>query len=219
MQVDLNEREDSEKLAMLNTLKSRYDVSREPMEKMIELQNELLVTLHACIGFPAFVSWMYKQPSIEKMKKCLRHPLKLMSEEISSIKKAETVEERGKFLVLSYMCLRDGRINVKNVEKKLLDSLKERYATEFEDVDLSKYCESMVGYYLLTDENGCSEFDLNIIKKIVIVSLANDSTAFVKKHCKNDYFKHVINQTDHSLRNVEDYFTECFSKSLESVSQ
>lgn len=212
VQVDLDEREESEKLAMLNTLKTRYDVSREQMEKLTELQNELLVTSHACIGFPAFVSWMYKQPSIEKMKKCLSHPLKMMSDEISSIKKGETVEERGKFLVLSYMCLRDGRIDLKNVDKTLLDSLKERYAPEFEDEDLSKYCESMVGYYLLTDANGCFEFDLSIMKKIVFVSLANDCTAFVKNHCENDYFKYVINKKDLCHRNVEEWYTECFTK-------
>lgn len=210
--VDLDKREESEKFTMLNTLKTRYDVSCEQMEKLIELQNEILVTSHACIGFPAFVSWMYKQPSIEKMKKCLSHPLKLMSEEISSIKKAETVEERGKFLVLSYMCLRDGRINAKNVDKKLLDSLKERYAPEFEDEDLSKYCESMVGYYLLTDEHGWFEFDLNIMKKIVFVSLVNDCAAFVKKHCKNDYFKYVINKKDLCPRHIEEWYTECFTK-------
>lgn len=212
VQVDLDEREESEKLAMLNTLKTRYYLSREQMEKLIELHNEILVTSHACIGFPAFVSWMYKQPSIEKMKKCLSHPLKMMREEISSIKEAETVEERGKFLVLSYICLRDGRINTKNVDKELLDSLKERYAPEFEDEDLPKYCESMVGYYLLTDENGWFEFDLNIMKKIVFVSLANDDTAFVKKHCKNDYFKYVINKKDLCPRNVEEWYTECFTK-------
>lgn len=210
--VDLDEREESEKLAMLNTLKTRYDVSSEQMEKLIELQNDLLVTSNASIGFPAFVSWMYKQPNTEKMKKCLSHPLTMMSEEISSIKKAETVEERGKFLVLSYMCLRYGRIDLKNVDKKLLDSLKERYAPEFKDEDLSKYCESMVGYYLLTDANGCFEFDLNIMKKIVFVSLANDCAAFVKTHCKNDYFKYVINKKDVCPRNVEDYYTECFTK-------
>lgn len=210
--VDLDEREESEKLTMLKTLKTQYDVSSEQMEKLTELQNDLLVTSHASIGFPAFVSWMYKQPSIEKMKKCLSHPLKLMSEEISSIKEADTVEETGKFLVLSYMCLRDGRINVKNFDRKLFDSLKERYAPEFEDEDLSKYCGSMVGYYLLIDENGCFEFELNIMKKIVFVSLANDCTAFVKKHCKNDYFKYVINKKDCCPRNVEEWYTECFTK-------
>eukprot|EP00105_Crassostrea_gigas_P016640 XP_011434101.1 PREDICTED: uncharacterized protein LOC105333010 isoform X3 [Crassostrea gigas] len=210
--VDLDEREESEKLTMLNTLKTKYDVSSEQTEKVIGLQNDLLVTSHTCIGFPAFVSWIFKQTSIEKMKKCLNHPLKMMSEEIFTMKKAETVEERGKFLVLSYICLRDGRIDLKNVDKKLLHSLKERYAPEFEDEDLSKYCESMVGYYLLTDENGFFEFDLNIMKKIVFVSLANDCTAFVKKHCKHDYVKYVINKKDVCPRNVEDYYTECFTK-------
>lgn len=70
----------------------------------------------------------------------------------------------------------------------------------------------MVGYYLLTDENGCFEFELNIMKKIVFVCLANDCTAFVKKHCKNDYLKYVINKTDVCPRNVEEWYTECFTK-------
>lgn len=147
------------------------------------------------------------------MKKCFSYLLKMMSEEIFLIKKVEIVEERGKFLVLLYICFRDGRINVKNVDKKLLDFLKKRYVIEFEDEDLLKYCESMVGYYLLIDENGFFEFDLNIMKKIVFVSLVNDCIVFVKEYCKNDYFKYVINKKDYScFRNVEDYYKECFIK-------
>lgn len=212
VKVDLGDRKEDEKLTILESIRAQYDVSKKQTKKLIELQNDLLVTSHACIGFPAFVSWMYKQPSIEKIEKCLSYPLQLMSDEISSIKKGKTVDERGKFLVLSYMCLKDGRININLVDKKLLDSLKERYAPEFRDEDVSKYCRVLVGYYLLTDGNGCFEFDLNVMKKIVFVSLANDCTALVKEHCKNDYLKYVINKGDPCPNRVEEWYTECFTK-------
>lgn len=146
------------------------------------------------------------------MKKCFSYLLKLMSEEIFLIKEVDIVEEIGKFLVLLYMCFWDGRINVKNFDRKLFDFLKERYVFEFEDEDLLKYCGSMVGYYLLIDENGCFEFELNIMKKIVFVSLVNDDIVFVKKYCKNDYFKYVINKKDFCFRNVEEWYIECFMK-------
>lgn len=133
-----------------------------------------------------------------------------MSEEISSIKYAKTVEERGKFLVLSYMCLKDGKIDVQNVEEKLFDSLKKIYAPIFEDKDLAKYCEGMVGYYLVTYEDGCYEFDLNIMKKIVFVSLAKDSTKFVKDNCKNTYFKYVIKKNS-CPRLMDNWYAECFT--------
>lgn len=208
--VNLDEREDSEKSMILQSLKAQYGVSSEQTEKLNELDNDLLVTSLDCIGFPAFVSWMYKQPSVEKRKKCLISPLQMMSEEISSIQKAETVEERGKFLTLSYICLKQGRSDVKKVDKKLFDSLKKRYAIEFEDEDLSKYCREMVGYYLLCDENGFFEFESNIMKKIVVVCLAKDSPEFVKEHCKNDYFKYIIDH-DSCPKLVDKWFTECFT--------
>lgn len=206
--VNLDEREDGEKAMILKSLKAQYSVSSEQTEKLNELDNDLLVTSLDCIGFPAFVSWMYKQPSVEQSKKCLNYPLQMMSEEISSIKKAKPVEERGKFLALSYICLKQGRSDVKKVDKKLFDSLKERYAPEFEDEDLSKYCREMVGYYLLCDENGFFEFDLNIMKKIVFVCLAKDSPEFVKEHCKHDYFKYLIDKEDSCPRLVDKWFTE-----------
>lgn len=214
--VDLDGRGDSEKLMILQSLKAKYDVSCEQTKELIELENDLLVTSLDCIGFPAFVSWMYKQQSVEKMKKCLNRPLQMMSEEISSMKTAETVEEREKFLVLSYICLKQGRINVKKVDKKLIDSLKKRYAPEFEDKDLSKYCREMVGYYLLCDDNGFFEFDSNIVKKIVFVCLAKDSTKFVKEHCKNDYFRYLIDKEDFCPRLVDKWYTECFTIAKET---
>lgn len=209
--VELDKREDSEKLTILQSLKENYDLFSEVSAKLSELQNDLMVTSFACIGFPALISWMCKQPSIEKLDKCLCYPLQLMRDEISLIKKAKTVGERGKFLVLSYMCLKDGRIDVQNVDRKLFDSLKKKYAPKFEDKDLAKYCVGMVGYYLLNDGDGCYEFDLNIMKKIVFVSLAKDNTKFVKDNCKNDYLKYVI-KNNVCPRVMDKWFTECFTK-------
>lgn len=119
-------------------------------------------------------------------------------------------------MVLSYICLKQGRIDVKKVDKKLIDSLKKRYAPEFEDKDLSKYCREMVGYYLLCDDNGFFEFDSNIVKKIVFVCLAKDSTKFVKEHCKNDYFRYLIDKEDSCPRLVDKWYTECFTIAKET---
>lgn len=209
--VDLDKREEREKLTILQFLKAQYDVSSEVSAKLSELQNDLLVASFACIGFPALASLMCKQPSIEKLDKCLCYPLQLMKDEISLIKKAKTAGERGKFLVLSYMCLKDGKMDVQNVDRKLFDSLKKKYAPKFEDKDLAKYCEGMVGYCLLTDEDGCYEFDLNIMKKIVFVSLAKDSTKFVKDNCKSDYFKYLI-KNNSCPRVMDIWYTECFTR-------
>lgn len=87
--------------------------------------------------------------------------------------------------------------------------MKKRYVIEFEDEDLLKYCREMVGYYLLCDENGFFEFELNIMKKIVVVCLVKDSLEFVKEYCKNDYFKYLIDY-DFCFKFVDKWFIECF---------
>lgn len=56
--VDLDKREEREKLTVLQFLKARYDVSSEVSAKLSELQNEILVASFVCIGFPALVLWM-----------------------------------------------------------------------------------------------------------------------------------------------------------------
>lgn len=210
--VDLEKRELNEKITILKSIKAQHDLTNDQSKKLNELQQiDLLVTSLECIGFPALVSWMCKQPSLEKLEKCLNHPLETMRDEILSIKNATMVEEKGRFLILSYMCLKDGKMNVKNVDIEIFNYLKKKYVPAFEDKDLAKYCEGMVGYYLVTNEDGCYEFDLNIMKKIVFVSLAKDSIPFVKEHCKNDYFKYVINKEDPCPRNVETWYMECFT--------
>lgn len=211
VQVDLDEREYSEISTILEYLMSKYHLSREVSERLDELQSDLPITPILCIGFPALVSWMYKQQSMEQLKKCICYPLETMRDAMTSIKNANTIEEKGKFLILSYMCLKGGKMNVKNVDKKLFDSLKEKYAPEFVDEDLEKYCESMDGYYLVTDKNGSFEFDLNIMKKIVFVSIAKDSTRFVEDNCKDDYDKHVIKTISCPI-DMDKWYLECYTK-------
>lgn len=208
--VDLDKREFSENLSILEIVKTKYHLSSEVSERMDELQSDLPITPILCIGFPALVSWMYKQTSMEQLRKCLCYPLESMRDKISSIKNAMTVEERGKFLILSFMCLKDGIIDVQKFDKSLFDSLKQMYAPEFEDEDLANYCDGMVGYFLLKDGGSCYKFDLDIMKKIVFVSLAKDSITFVKEHCKNDYFRYMI-EKKYCPRDMDTWYTDCFT--------
>lgn len=122
--VDLDKREFIENLSILETLKTKYHLSSEVSERLDELQSDLPITPILCIGFPALVSWMYKQPSMEQFKKCICYPLETMRDEITSIKNAKTIEEKGNFLILSYICLKGGKMDVNIFDQKLFDSLK-----------------------------------------------------------------------------------------------
>lgn len=203
--VDLDRREDSEKLMILEYLKEQNRVSSKVSEKLNELQNDLLVTSVDGIGFPALVSWMCKQQHLEIIEKCLCCPLQTIKDEISSIQNTKTAEDRGKFLVLAYMCLKGGTIDIRNVDKILFDYLKKKYAPKFEDRDLAKYCDGMVGYYLLTNQDDCYEIDLNIIKKIVSDILAEDGT-FIDDIYRN---AHVTEEITFCSFDVSTYFLDC----------
>lgn len=183
VQINLDERDDSEKLAILQSLQTQYDLSNEQLANLNKLKNELLVTSFPSVGFPALVSWMFKRTNVEQLEKCLCDPLKTIRDEISSIKNG-TIEDKGKFLVLSYMCSKDGKIDVQNVDENLFNFLKNMYAPKFDDKNLAEYCNGMVGHYLLSDADGCYEVDLNIIKKTVCDSVEEDN-------CKNEYLKYL----------------------------
>lgn len=73
------------------------------------------------------------------------------------------------------MCLKGGKIDVQNVDENLFHFLKNMYAPKFDDKNLAEYCNYMVGHYLLSDADGCYEFDLNIIKKTICDSVAEDN--------------------------------------------
>lgn len=61
-----------------------------------------------------------------------------MSYAVASLKKAP-LKERGKYLILAYMSLKDGKMDVDNVKKDLFDYLKKIYVPGFVDKDLAKY--------------------------------------------------------------------------------
>lgn len=50
---------------------------------------------------------------------------------------------------------------------------------------------SMVSYYLLRNEDASYKFDLNIKKKIVLVSVAKENGLFFLMYCRNEYLKYV----------------------------
>lgn len=183
VQVNLDERDKSEKLAILQSLQTQYDLPKDQLANLNGSKNEILLSSFTYIGFPALVSLMLKQTNVEQLENCVCDPLKTIRDEISLIKTG-TIEDKGKFLVLSYMCLKDGKIDVQNVDDNLFDFLRNKYAPKFDDKNLAEYCNGMVGHYLLSDTEGCYEFDLNIIKKTVCDSVEEDN-------CKNEYIKHL----------------------------
>lgn len=126
------------------------------------------------------------------------------------IKEVFIVEEGGKYLILVYMSLKDGMLDVGNVDMKLFNCLKMKYGFVFLDKDLDKYVRNMVGYFLLRNEDdGSYEFDLNIMKKIIFVSLVKDDVLFVLMNCKNIYLKYVI-FIGLCFSDMDDNYIECF---------
>lgn len=102
-----------------------------------------------------------------------------MSDEVVLLKNDLKLEECGKYLILVYMSLKDGKIDVKDVDRNVFDFLKKKYVFGFVDKDLGKYVESMIGYYLLLDKDSSYVYDLNILKKIVFVSVVKKNVLFV----------------------------------------
>lgn len=183
----------------------RYDVSRELALTFCKLHRTLLKEVTNSIGFPALISWMCKQSSEDEVDKILTSPLQSMSKAVYSLKR----DDSGKYMILVYMSLKDGKIDVNNFDKELFDCLKKTYVPAFVDSDLEIYARSMVGYFLLRNEDGSYEFDLNIMKKIVLVSVAKENVLFVQKYCKSDYLKYVT-PTKSCPRDIDRIYAECY---------
>lgn len=69
----------------------------------------------------------------------------------------------------------------------------------------------MEGCYLLENKNGCFEIDLNILKKIVFVSIVKDDIEFFQKYCRIVYLRYVICIIE-CLYDIDVLFIECFIK-------
>lgn len=208
--INLDERDKREKRVILQSLLKRYDVPGEQANVICKLESDLLKAHFNSIGFPALISWICKQSSDESVKKILNAPLKSISDKIDSLKNSSKVEESGKYLILAYMSLKNGKMDVDNIDKKLFDSLRKKYVREFVEDDLDKHVKSMEGNYLKRNRDRCYEFDSNIMKKIVLVSLAKDCTMFVKVNYENDCLKHIIPK-DVCPDDMDTIYAECFT--------
>lgn len=208
--INLDERDKREKRVILQSLLKRYDVPGEQANVICKLESDLLKAHFNSIGFPALISWICKQSSDESVKKILNAPLKSISDKIDLLKNSSKVEESGKYLILAYMSLKNGKMDVDNIDKKLFDSLRKKYVREFVEDDLDKHVKSMEGNYLKRNRDRCYEFDSNIMKKIVLVSLAKDCTLFVKVNYENDCLKHIIPK-DVCPDDMDTIYAECFT--------
>lgn len=209
--INLDKRNESEKRDLLKYLMKRYDVSKEEAENLCKRQDNLLQTAYENIGFPALISWVCKQSSEQSIDTLVGYPLQSICDKVASLKNASSVEERGKYLILAYVGFKDGKMNVKNVDEELFNILKTKYVPGFQNENLEGYVYSMERYYLSKNEDGCFEFDLNIMKKIVLVSIAMDDVVFFQKHCNRIYPQYVIPKEDCPL-DIEASYAGCFTR-------
>lgn len=126
------------------------------------------------------------------------------------LKKVLIEKEVGKYLILVYMSIKDGKMDVCNVDEKLFDILKEKYVFGFLKENWEEYVRGMKGYYLLENKEGCFEIDLNILKKIVFVSIVMD-IEFFNEYCRIVYLRYVICILE-CLYDIDVLFIECFCK-------
>lgn len=209
MHIDLDEINESEKRALLKSLMMRYNVSKEKALKLCKLEKKLLKRVSTNIGVPGLISWVCTQSSEENIDKLVNDPLQSISAKVVSLKEALMEKETGKYLILAYMSIKDGTIDVNNVDEKLFDTLKERYIPGFLNENLEEDVRGMKRYYPLKEKDGFYEIDLNILKKIVLVSLAKDDIFFFQKHCSNVYSRYVLPKTE-CLHEIDASYTECF---------
>lgn len=205
--INLDKRNESEKRDLLKYPMKRYDVSKEEAEKLCER----LQTAYENIGFQALISWVCKQSSEQSIDTLVRYPLQSICDKVASLKNASSVEERGKYFILAYVGFKDGKMNVKNVDEELFNILKKKYVPGLQNENLEGFVYGMEGYYLSKNEDGCFEFDLNIMKKIVLVSIAMDDVVFFQKHCNRIYPQYVIPKEDCPL-DIEASYAGCFTR-------
>ncbi|XP_078341339.1 uncharacterized protein LOC111106976 [Crassostrea virginica] len=211
VQIDLNERNDSEKRYIIKQLMSKHIIHPTKASRLSKSENIILgKTPFKTIGFPAVISWICKRPHEEAVERMMINSLKKMTEEIEELKQSHRINECAKYVILSYITFNDGFLDISNVDTPLILSVKEMFARGFQEEDLKQYVKDMVGEYLKETKEGVYKLNLNIWSKLVFVSVAKENLRFAEENYKNSR-RHIINEKD-CPEDMDEAYPECFIK-------
>ena len=186
MNIDLNHRNTSEKRSIIKYLMNLYAVSGEESYRICRAEHVLFEEPGPkSVGFPALLSWLCNTPSKETIETLISHPLSAMSREVKAMKESRDKQEKGMYLILAYMALRNRALDVNDIDEHLFGELRERCEPEYEITDIEKDAEMMVfKHFFFKKGNGNYDFNLNIMKKIVFVSVAEYDPVLFKSIAK-----------------------------------
>lgn len=139
------------------------------MERICKLECELFKYVFLCIGFLVLIFLVCKNLNEKNFDELLKSLFELISNKIVMLK----VKEKVNYLIFVYVSFKGGKVNVNDIDIELFDVFKKVYILGFDDIVINWYVWSLKGY-LFENKIGCFELYLNIIKKVVFVSVVRD---------------------------------------------